>query len=124
MRLQVSTVARFTTSVENIVLRLAFESVGEEQYNRTTAEYMDIAARLPPVKVLHGYVNDRLAEIWKSGHPPYEICRFLPGDISIRYEPFPKEVSIETVRSALNLSGMRHPGRRRKSQVIDSIDIL
>ena len=39
---------------------LIFEHFGINPYNRTPEEYEEIARQLPPLKVLHGIVNDRL----------------------------------------------------------------
>jgi len=98
---------KFPTPVEDIVLIIAFDLMGEARVNRTRDEYMQIAARLPPLKVLHGQINDKLREMAAAGIAPYEICRFKRGDQYYRYESFPASVSLETVRSALTKAGMR-----------------
>lgn len=123
------------TVIQDIVLSLVFEAMGESQVNRTHQEYMDIAARLPPLKVLTHKVNERLRE-WHEDDariaaskdlPGFDIekqckhrksrlpriCRFRAGDERIVYEPFPKTISYETVRAALENAGMRQ--RRRHS---------
>ena len=105
---------RFPTSAENIALHLIFERMRESQYDRTKEEYDAIIEKLPPIKVLHAYVNDRLQEIADAGSAPYQICHFKPGDRYIRYEDFPESVSIETVRSALVKIGMRTPRARKR----------
>jgi hypothetical protein len=102
----------FPTPIENIALNLAFEYAGEYRYNRTSDEYMRIAANLPPLKVLHYHVNERLKEIQESGSAPYQICRFRAGDKRVVYEDYPTSISIEVLRTALNKSGMRVPRRR------------
>jgi hypothetical protein len=104
---------RFLTSAENIVLDLTFALMGESRLNRTHDEYMQIAARLPPLKVLHAQINDRLREMAASGIAPYEICPFKIGDKYIRYKSFPVSVSLETVRSALTKAGMRTKLRQK-----------
>ena len=76
--------------------------VGESTYNRMTDEYAAIAAKLPPLTVLHGYINDLLKKCADTGQAPYE-----KGDRHIWYQEFPKELSIETVRNAERKSGMR-----------------
>lgn len=102
------------TSVENIALNLIFESVNECRFNRSTTEYLAIAERLPPVKVLVDVVNRRLRE--HAANPPFElICRFVAGDLTPRYDPYPQSVSATTIRNALNKSGMRV--RRRRSNL-------
>ena len=58
------------TSVQNIVLDLVFEVMGEERINRTQREYMAIAARLPALKVLEFKVNKKLRELHKSFRDP------------------------------------------------------
>lgn len=57
---------KFLTMQEDLALSLIFEYVGESRYNRTIEEYEAIAANLPPIKVLHGYVNDRLKKLPKT----------------------------------------------------------
>lgn len=107
--------ARFPTSIENIALDLIFESMGESRSNRTFDDYMRIASELPPLKTLHHSVNQRLTKIAETGAAPYEICRFRAGDEIIRSEPFPTSISIETIRTALVVSGMRQPKWKRRS---------
>ena len=101
----------FPTPLENIALNLVFECADKFRNNRTADEYMRIAAKLPPLKVLHHYVNKRLEEIQRSGNAP-QICRFRAGDKRIVYEDYPRSLSIEVLRTALNKSGMRVPRRR------------
>ena len=105
--------ARFPTSLENIALNLIFDFMGERRINRTFGEDMKIAAALPPLKVLHSAVNQRLSKIAATGTAPYEICRFRPGDKIVEYEPFPTSISIQTIRTALIVSGMRQPRWKR-----------
>jgi hypothetical protein len=104
---------QFPTPIENIVLDIAFELMGESRINRTTDEYMQIAARLPPLKVLHSRINERLGKMTAAGEVTYEICRFKAGDKRYEYEPFPTSVSLETVRNALTVAGMRKKRWRR-----------
>lgn len=107
------TMAHCLTSYENIALNLIFESVNECRFNRSPAEYLDIIRRLPPPKVLHFVVNKRLQEIEASGSAPSSaICRFVAGDRSVRYDPYPVSVSLTTILNALNKSGMRLKGQR------------
>ena len=98
--------AQFLTSMENIALNLIFEWLGESRNNRSFKEYMEIAWRLPKLAALCAYVNQRLREIAAAGEAPYEICYFRKGDANVWYEPFPKSLSITTVRNALVKSGM------------------
>jgi hypothetical protein len=100
---------RFPTAEQDLALNLIFEWLGEIRINRTTEEYMNIASRLPPLKVLHGIVEQRLRELHASGEPLHEICDFRKGDRSHWYRPFPKRISLETIRTALIVSGMREP---------------
>ncbi|MBN8966158.1 MAG: hypothetical protein J0H89_12455 [Rhizobiales bacterium] len=97
------------TSTENIAIDLVFDVLGEERLNRTSKEYMDIAARLPVLKELHYQINERLSQWHKEGRRLYEICRFKAGDKRIVYEPFPKTISQETLRRALIQAGFREP---------------
>jgi hypothetical protein len=101
------------TSEQNVALNIIFDDLGESRFNRSAEEYLAISRRLPPLKLLHGIVNDRLQETAKSGTAPYEICPFMAGDRAIWYKPFPTSVSQETVRLALVNSGMRDPQSRR-----------
>jgi hypothetical protein len=108
--------ARFPTPIENIALELIFCFMRERRVNRTFDEYMGIAARLPPLKTLHYEVNRLLAIIAERGVAPYEICRFRAGDEVIRFEPFPTSISIQSIRNALVVSGMREPKWKRRSR--------
>jgi hypothetical protein len=104
------------THVETIAISLVFDVMGEEQINRSADEYANIAEALPPLKVLHHFVNEELRKRLRS--PEYanrKICRFKAGDRIIKFEPYPRTISIETIRSALNSSGMREPRRQRKA---------
>lgn len=53
-------------------MNLIFEWLGESRENRTMEEYMAIASRLPPLKVLHGIVEERLRDRHASGQPLYD----------------------------------------------------
>ena len=106
--------SKFPTSAENVAIDIAFELMGESRFNRTTEEYMEIAERLPPLKRLHGLINDRLAEMKKAGDAQFKICHFKPGDQYPHYREYPTSVSLETVRSALTKIGMRDRRYRRK----------
>src|ERR1019366_6321470 len=89
--------------------------MGECRFNRTYQAYMDIEARLPPLKVLVHKINKRLQRLHKTHNDLLaEICRFKAGDERISYETFPTKISYETLRAALVISGMREP-RSRKS---------
>jgi hypothetical protein len=112
----------FPTPIQDIALNLVFDVRSECRFNRTYEAYMDIAAQLPPLKVLVHKINERLQEINERlqelhktvGDPLPEICRFKAGDERIIYEPFPKKISIETLRAALVISEMRKPRSRKK----------
>ena len=97
------------TPVQDIAMRLVFQFMGERRENRTYEEYMDIARRLPPLKQLHYHVNVLLQSEHDSGWPLPEICRFKAGDKIIRFEPYPRTISYETLRAALVNYGMRKP---------------
>lgn len=103
------------TMQESLVIDLIFEQMGESRSNRTFAEYKEIEAKLPPIKVLHGHVNDRLKEM--AQNPPHQFCYFRAGDRRfLKVKEFPISVSIEVVRRALVNFGMRkiHARRPRK----------
>jgi hypothetical protein len=105
--------SKFLTMQEDIALDLIFEFVGEIRHNRTMKDYEAIAAKLPPIKVLHGYINDRLREMAARGSGPRGLCYFLAGDRRARIENVPKSVSSEVIRSALVKSGTRQKQTRR-----------
>lgn len=96
----------FLTSKENIALDFAFKWQGESRINRTFAEYLAIAKKLPSIEALHAYINVELAKIHATGKPPYEICYFKVGDRGHWYESYPASLSRETIRKALKKSGM------------------
>ena len=83
------------TMQEDIALGLVFERVGEDRYNRTMEDYAAIAAALPPIKVLHGYVNDRLKELAESGKAPLGLCYFQAGDRKPWTAPYPQSLSLK-----------------------------
>jgi hypothetical protein len=104
----------FLTSFQNITLSLVFTVMGERRNNRTYDEYMAIAARLPPLKVLTFRVNRLLQQLHKcndecGGFILPKICRFKAGDERIIYETYPTIISCETIRETLVASGMRQP---------------
>lgn len=106
---------RFLQPHENNALSLIFQFMGESRYNRTYADYMAIAARLPHLKELHYQVNKLLRQYHASAQPQSgAICYFRAGDRKPRYGDFPTELSIETIRNALIYSGMRTPAPRRR----------
>ena len=53
---------RFLEPYENLGLSLIFEVMSETRFNRSSGEYMAIAARLPHLKELHFQVN----VLWKK----------------------------------------------------------
>jgi hypothetical protein len=103
----------FPTPIQEIALNLIFSVMGESRINRTYDEYMAIAKRLHPLKVLTSHVNRFLNEMHKCngccGVLLPQLCRFKAGDQRITYEPYPKTISIETIREALEVAGMREP---------------
>jgi hypothetical protein len=65
------------------------------------------------LKRVHGLINDELARCWRSGElESAQRCRFKADHRIIRYEAYPKSLSIETVRQALINYGWRMPRRR------------
>jgi hypothetical protein len=108
---------QFPTPIQDITLNLAFAVIREERINRTYDEYMAIAARLPPLKVLTFEINQLLEQLHKcngcNGARLPRLCRFGAGHRRIVYEPYPKKISYETVRAALEIAGMRQPSWRK-----------
>jgi len=107
----------FPTPFQDIALNLIFTVVGECRFNRTREEYTAIARNLPPLKVLVAKVNELLARIHnlslRSGVPLPHVCRFKAGDERWTWEEYPREISYETVRAALTVSGLRNQRRRK-----------
>ena len=103
----------FLTPIQKIALRLTFAYMGESQINRTYDEYMAIAARLPPLKQLEFEINRLLRHLHEcdgcNGAWLPELCGFKAGHTRWTYEPYPKTISYETIRAALEISGMRRP---------------
>jgi len=94
-------VSAFLTSKENIVVNLVYGWLGESRFNRTYAEYMEIASHFPKVAACHAYVNEQLRAMAEAGFAPYQICYFKADDRYPWYEDFPTSLSMETVRTAL-----------------------
>ncbi len=96
----------FLTSTERIVINFLMEWLGESCINKSLKEYIAIAEKIPKPAAIHAYVNGRLAEIAKTNQAPYRICHFKCGDRYVWFAEFPKSVSLETVRAALNKFGV------------------
>jgi hypothetical protein len=93
------------TPIQDIAINLVFAAMGEEIINRTSEEYSQIAAGLPPLKVLIQDINQLLQERHerqrRTGVPMPELCRFKARDQRITFEPYPNTISRETLRAAL-----------------------
>jgi hypothetical protein len=96
----------FLTSKERIAIKLLFEWLDESSANRTLAEYIAIARRVPKLAAVHAYVNQRLAEITAANEESYGICYFKLGDAYPWIADFPRSLSIETVRTAIKKFGI------------------
>ena len=107
----------FLTPIQDIALNLIFTVVNEGRNNRTLGEYISIAAKLPPLKILFYKVNALLRSMHEksieTGVPLPLICRFQAGDERYQFEDYPREISGETIRTALTVSGMRLPRAKR-----------
>ena len=102
--------------LEELALDLAFESFGENRYNRTAADYERLSALVSNLQDVHFRVNTELAKIKKSGKPRWNsICYFKAGDLTPRYASFPESISVETIRSALTYSGLRKPKWKKRA---------
>lgn len=110
--------SQFLTPAEDICLSLIFECIGETGYDRTKVD--EIGAKLPPLKVLHGYINDRLRERALREDFTVRILHFRKGDRKAWFAPYPTSVSIETVRRAETKSGLRYL-RPRKGKKLTRI---
>ncbi|RXH41899.1 hypothetical protein XH94_04370 [Bradyrhizobium zhanjiangense] len=100
--------------LEELALDLLFEAFGEHRYNRTPEEYQHLASLIPPLKQASYLVNQGLKKLNEQGEQR-SFCRFKPGDLKPRYEPFPKKISIETLRKALINAGFRDAKWRKKT---------
>ncbi len=58
----------FLTPVEEIVINLVLEWLGESRINRKMEEYIAIAHRFPKIEAAHSYVNERLERIEQLAH--------------------------------------------------------
>jgi len=105
------------TPIEDIALNLIFVARREDRYNRSAKDYADIAKNLPPLKELEFQVNRLLREAHMcngcNGILLPELCRFEAGHERVTYEPYPKSISIQTIRTALEAAGMRDPRWRK-----------
>ena len=107
----------FLTPIQDIAINLVFRVMGEQRRDRTLAEYAAIAAKLRPLKKLVHEVNELLEWMHQrsvdSGIPLPVLLPFKAGDERIFYEPYPRKISYETVRKALEVFGLRHHGKKR-----------
>lgn len=108
------------TAIENLAINMVYMVMGQSRYNRTAAEYADIASRLPHPKELHYRVNECLRGYLVAakalGHQ-LEFCRFEAGHKYPRrfkaghertvIERYPDRISRETIRKALIAHGFR-----------------
>jgi hypothetical protein len=108
---------QFLTPVQDIAINLVFRVMDEQRTNRSLQDYAAIAAKLPPLKSLVYEVNELLKWMHQrsvsSGIPLPLLCRFKAGDERYFFEAYPREISYETVRKALEVFGMRSPRRKR-----------
>jgi len=107
----------FLTPIQNIAINLVFGVIDEHRINRTVQEYAAIEAKLPPLKILVHKVNEFLASKHKrsvdSGIPLPLLSRFKAGDERDILEEYPRKISYETVRKALEVFGMRAPRAKK-----------
>ena len=101
--------------VEELALDLLFDSLGEHRYNRTPEQYRHLCKLIPPLKEAHYLVNQRLKELHEMrAFQSREICDFKVGDRVVLSRPYPKTISIETLRNALTIHGFRDPRWRKR----------
>lgn len=112
----------FLTPVQDIAINLVFRVMEERKLNRTLAEYAAIAAKLPPLKIVVHQINELLRWMHErsadTGLPLPELRKLKEGggDKWYIYKAYPRKISYETVRKALEVFGLRAPrGRRAKS---------
>jgi hypothetical protein len=107
---------RLPTPIQDIALNLVFTVMGESRINRTQQEYAAIAVKIPALKALAFEINELLKWMHKrsacSGIQLPQLCRFEAGDEYWIYEDYPRHISLETVRAALVVAGLRSPRRR------------
>lgn len=105
----------FPTPVQDIIISFIYEWLGESRVNRTMDEYREILSRFPTVEAAHVYVNQRLKEIEKSGAKMWPTYYGRPGRGYIK--PYPTSVSMETVRTAYIVHGVRELCPRKRPKV-------
>jgi hypothetical protein len=97
-------------------MSLLYRSLGERPYDRTPEEYLEIKSRIPKrLKAVHHIINEELQALAQCDKfASWERCDFKAGDQIIHFEPYPKSISVETVRQALTVFGWREPQKRRR----------
>jgi hypothetical protein len=110
------------TPIQDIALSLIFAAMGESRFNRTYDQYMAIAKRLPPLKVLTAEVNQLLEQAHRSnnecnGFVLPQLYRFKGGDERVIFEPYPQHISYETVREALESAAQACPRSAKLPQM-------
>jgi hypothetical protein len=98
---------------QSFAISLLYRALGVSLSGRGE-EFESIAELIPTsLKRAHGLINDELAKCWRSGElNNVQRCRFKAGHPIVRYESYPKSLSIETVRKALINYGWRLPRHR------------
>ena len=106
--------------MQDIAINLVFRVMEERRLNRTLAEYAAIAAKLPPLKILVHEINELLR--WMHERSANQGFRCLScgaskngGDKWYFYEAYPRKISYETVRKALEVFGLRAHGEEGRS---------
>ena len=97
--------SKYPTS--NIALNIISERLVESFINRTEEEYAAITAKLPPIKVLHGWVNDALKAYAAAGTAPYAALS-LPCSIPGHFR-FQLITTRKSICRALTTAGLRSP---------------
>ena len=96
------------TAIQSFAMKVLYEALGIDPINRTAEEYQQIRAQIPKnLKVVHGKINDYLKAHAITDFSCAQFCRFRADDKIIRFENYPRSISIETVRQALIVYGWR-----------------
>jgi hypothetical protein len=108
---------QFPTAIQDIAINLVFAVMGESRMYRSQTEYAAIAARLPPLKVLTYRANEQLKRLHEDsalrGSRLPELLRFKAGDERWAYEEYPRQISAETIRTALVITGLGQAKRAK-----------
>jgi len=92
---------------EVIILSILHEIYNPTGKELSLREFIEIADKLPPLKVIHGQINDWLKKRPVETGINGTVLYLNAGDLQHRTAQYPRAVSLEAVRTALENSGFR-----------------